>query len=198
MNRNARISCLVLLPLALWVGCSGGSPGKESAKSAPPLDKIQGKAQVLIENGGATEAALNAGGGNSYYLWEGVRRYRLFLKTPVEIEHGKQYVAEGVYAQKAIDDIGDPDQGKNGYPLPESCDKVVRRAWRNLSFDTIDSTSSLVRARVKRYPARPLFLVTRIRPATAEERAPPAKAPRPLPPRTCPKSRSRPINSALC
>jgi hypothetical protein len=44
------------------------------------------------------------------YLWEGTHRYRLFLRTAVEVVHGSEYTAEGVYAQKAIDEIGDPDQ----------------------------------------------------------------------------------------
>ena len=122
-----------------------------------------------MESGaGAADAALNAGG-PSVYLWEGTRRYRLFLRTPVEIVHGNEYIAEGVYAQKAIDEIGDPDQGKNGYPLESSCERVVRMAWSGLAFDEIDADASLLRARVKRYPARPVFLVTRIRPATAAE-----------------------------
>ena len=38
-----------------------------------------------------------------------------------------------------------------------------------LSFDLIDAQTSLLRATVKRYPARPVFLVTRIRPATSAE-----------------------------
>jgi hypothetical protein len=121
-----------------------------------------------VESSGTTDAALNAGG-PSVYLSEGMHRYRLFLKTPVEVTDGSEYIAEGVLAQKAIDEIGDPDQGKNGYPLESSCRHVVTRAWPNLSFDTIDAYVSLVRARVKRYPARPLFLVTRIQPATSGE-----------------------------
>jgi len=167
MNRNARVFGFLALTLVLLLvalaGCSSSQSSKEAAKSAIPLDKIQGKAQVLVESTGATDAALNAGG-SSVYIWEGLQRYRLYLKKPVEIVHGKQYMAEGVWAQKAIDEIGDPDQGKNGYPLEASCERVVRRAWTNLSFDEVDPTVSLVRARVKRYPARPLFLVTRIQP----------------------------------
>jgi len=158
MNHNARIFCFLALTLAALAGCSSEPPAK---KASIALDRIQGKAQILKESGGATDAALNAGG-DSVYLWEGIRRYRLFLRTPVDVVHGKEYIAEGIYAQKAIDEIGDPDQGKNGYPLQSSCEHVVRMAWNNLSLDTIDPTASLVRARVKRYPARPLFLVTRI------------------------------------
>jgi hypothetical protein len=173
MNRNARIFCFLVClvgTLATLGGCSSQPPAKESAKAAKPADKIQGKAQVLVDPSGATDAALNAGG-PSVYLWEGLHRYRLFLRTPVDVTHGLQYVAEGIYAQKAIDEIGDPDQGKNGYPLPSSCERVVRMAWSNLSFDAIDADASLVCAMVKRYPARPLFLVRRIEPAPSEEGA---------------------------
>jgi hypothetical protein len=168
MNRNARFFCFLALALAASGGCSS-QPGANESKKAVPLDKIQGKAQVLVESGGgAADAALNAGG-SSVYLWEGMHRYRLFLKTAVDVIHGNQYVAEGVYAQKAIDDIGDPDQGKNGYPLQASCEKVVRMAWGGEAFDAFDADVSLVSNTVKRYPARALFLVTRLRPATAEE-----------------------------
>src|ERR1019366_1284966 len=165
MIRNARIFCFLVLTLAALIGCSSKPSAQDSKKAETALDKIQGKAQVLTESGGASDAALNAGG-PSVYLWVGARRYRLFLRTPVEVVHGDQYVAEGIYAQKAIDEIGDPDQGKNGYPLQTSCERVVRMAWTGLAFDALDADTSLVYARVKRYPARPVFLVTRIRPAT--------------------------------
>jgi hypothetical protein len=81
----------------------------------------------------------------------------------------EQYVAEGVDAQKAVDEIGDPVQANNSYPLEASCQRIVARAWKNLPFDDNVATVSLVRARLKRYPARPLFLMTRLRQATAEE-----------------------------
>jgi len=100
---------------------------------------------------------------------EGVRRYRLFLKSPVQVVAGNEYIAEGVYAQKAIDEIGDPDQGKNGYPLQASCDRVVKMAWWGLAFDVTDAHSAVLRATVKRYPARPLFLVTRLTPVAPKE-----------------------------
>ena len=167
MNYNGRIFCFLVLTLAALCGCSSGPSAKDAKKGAVPLDRVQGRAQVVQDSGGATDATLNAGGPN-VFLWEGTRRYRLFLRTPVEVVHGKQYVAEGINAQKAIDDIGDPDQGKNGYPLETSCNRVVRMAW-SLSFDAIDSTASLVRSTVKRFPARPLFLVKTLRPATPEE-----------------------------
>jgi hypothetical protein len=122
----------------------------------------------MEETSGATDAALNAGG-PSVYIREGDHRYRLFLRTAADVVDGNEYVAEGVYAQKAIDDIGDPDQGKNGYPLQSSCERVVRMAWSDLSFDAFDADVSLLCAKVKRYPARPVFLVTRIRPVTSQE-----------------------------
>ena len=168
MNRNARIFCFLILTLAALIGCSSKPSAQDSKKAETALDKIQGKAQVLTESGGASDAALNAGG-PSVYLWVGARRYRLFLRTPVEVVHGDQYVAEGIYAQKAIDEIGDPDQGKNGYPLQTSCERVVTTAWKGLPFDAIDSQAAVLRAIVKRYPARAVFLVAQIRPATATE-----------------------------
>ena len=167
MNRTGQIFCLTVLALGVLAGCSSKT-ADEAKKAETPLDKIQGKAQVLTEMGGASDAALNQGG-SSLYLWEGTRRYRLFMRTAVELVHGNQYVAEGVYAQKAIDELGDPDQGRNGYPLQASCERVVKAAWSNLAFDAVDVQASLLRARVLRYPARPVFLVTRIRPATEEE-----------------------------
>src|ERR1017187_3226318 len=167
MNRNARIFCFLVLTLAALGGCSSEPPAKESKKTGTAPDRIQGKAQVLVESDGATDAALNAGG-PSVYLWEGAHRYRLFLRTAVEVVHGSEYIAEGVYAQKAIDEIGDPDQVKNGYPLQSSCERVVRMAWSGLAFDALDADASVLRSRVKRYPARSVFLVTRIRPVTPE------------------------------
>jgi len=163
MNRSARIFCFLVLTLAALAGCSSQPSGNESKKAETAPDRIQGKAQVLVEvGGGASDAALNAGG-PSVYLWEGAKRYRLFLRTAVEVVHGNEYIAEGVYAQKAIDEIGDPDQGKNGYPLQSSCERVVRMAWSGQAFDAVDAQAAVLRATVKRYPARPVFLVTRIR-----------------------------------
>jgi hypothetical protein len=168
MNHHARIFCFLVLTLAALAGCSS-QPAKESKKAGTAPDRIQGKAQVMVEASGASDAALNAGG-PSVYIREGDHRYRLFLRTAVEVVDRKEYVAEGVYAQKAIDDIGDPDQGKNGYPLQSSCERVVKMAWSNLlSFDAFDADTSLLCARVKRYPARPIFLVMRIRPATSAD-----------------------------
>jgi len=168
MNRNACIVSFLVLIASILGGCSSKPSADASKKAEAQLQKIQGKAQVLIEEGGASDAALNAGG-PSVYLWEGTHRYHLFLRTPVEVVHGSVYVAEGVYAQKAIDELGDPDQGRNGYPLQASCERVVTMAWSGLAFDSIDAQAQVLRARVKRYPARPIFLVTRIRLATDAE-----------------------------
>jgi hypothetical protein len=173
MNRSARIFCFLVLTLAAMVGCSSQPPAKK-AETAP--DRIQGKAQVLVEvGGGASDAALNAGG-PSVYLWEGTKRYRLFLRTATEVVQGREYIAEGVYAQKAIDEIGDPDQGKNGYPLQSSCERVVNMAWSGLAFDVSDGHVSVLRTRVQRYPARPVFLVTRITLVPSDASAEPKKA----------------------
>ena len=167
MNRSARIFCFLVFTLAALGGCSSGPPESKKAAAAP--DRILGKAQVLEDSdGGATEAALNAGG-PSVYLWEGMHRYRLFLRKPADVIHGNEYVAEGINAQKTIDEIGDPDQGKNGYPLQSSCESVVRKVWSGLPFDEFDADVSLLRAVIKRHPARAVFLVTGIRAATDAE-----------------------------
>ena len=167
MSRNAFLFCLLVLTLAGLGGCSGKPAAEESKKAGAAPDKIQGKAQVL-EASTSADAALNAGG-PSVYLWDAERRYRLFVRKAVQVGHGKEYIAEGVYAQKAIDEIGDPDQGKNGYPLPSSCERVVKMAWGSLAFDAVEAKAAVLRATVKRHPARAVFLVTRIRPVTAAE-----------------------------
>jgi hypothetical protein len=105
-----------------------------------------------------------------------MHRYRLFFNKAVQVDPGKEYIAEGVYAQKAIDGIGDPDQGKNGYPLEASCDRVVKMVWAGLSFDANDSFVSTLRTRVRRYPARPVFLVKTLTPVTTKEGSADAKA----------------------
>jgi len=167
MSRNAYIFCFLVLTLAGLGGCSSKPAAKESKKAGAAPDKIQGKAQVLAPST-STDAALNAGG-PSVYLWDGVRRYRLFVRTAVQVDHGKEYIAEGVCAQKAIDEIGDPDQGKNGYPLQSSCERVIRMAWSGLGFYEATEHGSVLRQLVKRYPARPVFLVTRLLPVTSKE-----------------------------
>jgi hypothetical protein len=168
MNCNTRIFGFLVLTLAALGGCSSQPAAKDSKKAAPP-DRILGKAQILEESG-ATDAALNAGG-PSVYIWVGLHRYRLYLRKPADVVQGSEYVVEGFNAQKAIDEIGDPDQGKNGYPLQASCESVVRKAWGALAFDEFDADVSLLRAVIKRHPARQVFLVNSIRLATAEESA---------------------------
>lgn len=166
MSRNTNVFCFLVFTLAGLAGCSSGPSAKESKPAAAP-DKIQGKAQLLLNETTSLDAAMNAGG-PSVYLVDGLNRYRLFFNKPFQVEAEKEYVAEGVYAQKAIDAMGDPDQGKNGYPLQSSCDRIVRMAWPGLAFDVTDSDVNTLRAKVKRYPARPVFLVTRIEPVTAD------------------------------
>jgi hypothetical protein len=164
MTCNMYVSCFLVLAVAGLAGCSSKPPVKQAA--APP-DKIQGKAQVVLAETNALDTSLNAGG-PSVYLVDGLNRYRLFFNKATQVDPGKEYMAEGVYAQKAIDAIGDPDQGKNGYPLESSCDSVVRMAWPGQAFDgTTDSYSTSLRAKVRRYPARPVFLVTKIQPVTS-------------------------------
>jgi hypothetical protein len=158
MARTTYVFGFLVLVLAGLAGCSGKPPAQQA--TAPP-DKIQGKAQVDVGETSALDASLNAGG-PSVYLVDGLSRYRLFFNKAFQVEPGKEYVAEGVYAQKAIDAMGDPDQGKNGYPLASSCNSVVGMAWPGLSFDLADSYSTSLRNKVKRFPARPVFLVTGI------------------------------------
>src|SRR5580698_2203788 len=110
MTCNTSVSCFLVLALGL-AGCSSEPTAKQAA---PPRDKIQGKALVALNESTALDAAMNAGG-PSVYLVDGLKRYRLFFNKAVEVKPGAEYIAEGVYAQKAIDAIGDPDQGKKGY-----------------------------------------------------------------------------------
>ena len=170
MKRHACFFSFLAFALAGFSGCSSTSSDKASKKADTAIQKIQGKAQVLIEDGGAGDAALNAGG-SSVYIWEGTHRYRLFLRKPADVVHGSVYVVEGIHAQKVIDDLGDPDEGKNGYPLAASCTRAITMAWKDLPFDAIDAQAQVLRARVKRYPARSVFLVTRISPAPPADTA---------------------------
>ncbi len=162
MNLKSCLFCFLILSLAGLGGCSSAPSGQQSTKSSAARDKIQGKAQINLDETTSSDAALNAGG-PSVYLIDGLRHYRLFFNkpSPVEVEAGKEYIAEGIDAQKAIDDIGDPDKGKDGYPLQSSCRHVVTTAWPGLAFDVTDGHISVLYARVKRYPARHVFLVTR-------------------------------------
>jgi len=165
MTRDTYVFCFLVLPLAGLAGCSSAPATKQAA---PAPDKIQGKAQVVLTEATQLDASLN-GGGPSVYLVDGLNRYRLFFNKASEVKPGQEYIAEGVYAQKAIDAIGDPDQGKKGYPLASSCDSVVRTAWPALAFDVVDSYSNSLRAKVQRFPARPVFLVTGIQPVAAKQ-----------------------------
>lgn len=167
MTRSSYVSCFLALALGALAGCSS----EPVAKQAPtPLDKIQGKSLIALNEATAQDAAMNAGG-STVYLIDGLNRYRLFFNKPYDVQPGKEYVAEGIYAQKAIDAIGDPAQGKSGYPLEASCGRVVRMAWPGLAFDVTDSYSSTLRAKVNRFPARPVFLVTKIQLATGGDAA---------------------------
>ena len=168
MTRKTYVSGFLVLALAALSACSSAPSDKASKPAAAP-DKIQGKAQVLLNETTAQDAALNAGG-PSVYLVDGMNRYRLFFNTATPVDPGKEYIAEGVDAQKAIDAMGDPDQGKNGYPLAASCDAVVRTAWPGLPFDVTDSHSASLRAKVKRLPARHVFLVSRIQPVASADK----------------------------
>jgi hypothetical protein len=162
MTRDTYAFGLLVLTLSGLAACSSAPSTKASKQTTVP-DKIHGKSQINLGETTALDTALNAGG-PSVYLIDGLNRYRLFFNKPAQVEATKEYVAEGVYAQKAIDAIGDPDQGKNGYPLGSSCDSVVRTAWPGLSFDMTDSYSTSLCAKVKRFPARGVFLVTSIHP----------------------------------
>src|SRR5579864_2827715 len=163
MTCSTYVSSLLVLTVAGLAGCSSEPSAKTSKQTTAP-DKIRGKAQILLTETTAADAAMNAGG-PSVYLVDGLTRYRLFFNNKAfPVEAGHEYVAEGVIAQKAIDAIGDPDQGKNGYPLEASCGRVVRTAWPGLAFDMTDSYSNSLRAKVRRFPARAVFLVTKIQP----------------------------------
>ncbi len=158
MTRSAYVFSFLVVTLAGLTGCSSEPSAQPAAAAA---DKIQGRAQIALNETTALDGALNAGG-PSVYLVDGLKRYRLFFNKAIQVEPAKEYVAEGVYAQKAIDELGDPAQGKNGYPLESSCARVVRTAWPGLAIDVTDSYTNSLRAKVKRYPARPVFLVTRM------------------------------------
>jgi hypothetical protein len=159
MTRTTYVSCCLVCALSGLIGCSSAPP----KQAAPAPDKIQGKAQVVLSETTQLDASMN-GGGPSVYLIDGLNRYRLFFDKASPVDAGKEYVAEGVHAQKFIDAVGDPNQGKNGYPLGSSCDSVVRTAWPALAFDVVDSYSNSLCTKVKRFPARRVFLVTSIHP----------------------------------
>jgi hypothetical protein len=161
MDRKGSLCFLVISLFALGA-CSSDQSANQAKKAAVPLDKIQGKAQVLEEQGGSADGALNAGGASSVYIWVGVQRYRLFLRKAADIVQGNYYVVEGLNAQKIIDDIGDPDNGKHGYPLAASCDTVIGKIWGGIAMDDAQLDSTALRTVIQRHPARPVFLVAKI------------------------------------
>jgi len=169
MQRTAYLLFFLVLTLIVFGGCSSAPSSKEPAKAAAPPDKIQGKAQIALNETSSDDAAMNAGG-PTVYLVNGMHRYRLFFNKPFQVDASKEYIAEGVNAQKAIDEMGDPDQGKNGYPLDASVGRVVRTAWPGLAFDATDGLVATLRSRIKRYPARPVFLVMALTPVTTPDK----------------------------
>ena len=189
MSRSFVVA-VVVAGLAGLAGCSSKPAGSETATTKVPIEKIQGKVQIQLQPS-PSEAGLNSGG-PSVFLWEGVRRNRLFFKTPTEVTHGGQYVAEGVLAQRVIDEIGDPDHGKNGYPLEASCARVVKMVWPGESFDLTDAQASSLRSAIKRYPGA--AGVSRDQDHAGRKAAPPARRKRK---KECRKSRCRPTNRKL-
>jgi hypothetical protein len=166
MNRKPCLPWLFVLAVAGLSGCGGDKKAATGKTAAPAPHQITGKLEANSATTGA-DSALNAGG-DSLFIRNGVKRYRLFVKTPVEATPGLVYTVEGVEAQKAIEEIGDPDKGKKGYPLASSCQRVIRMAWGSQSMDLADGQASVLRAQVNRYPARTIFLVTKLTPAPDE------------------------------
>jgi hypothetical protein len=149
-------------------GCSGKPPAAESKNAGPAVETIQGQVRSFVDLTPAGDGDLNSGG-PSLKLWQGKHLYRLFMRRKTEVIADSYYVAEGINAQKAIDEIGDPDQGAKGYPLLAVCERVVKTAWPGMAFDEVDVKAAVLKARVSRYPARTVFLVTKIRLATPAE-----------------------------
>src|SRR5881394_2034687 len=106
MNRKPCLPWFLVLAVAGLVGCAGEKSAKDAKPTAAVMHQVKGKLQVASASTGS-DAALNAGG-DSLYIRDGVRRYRLFLKSRMEVTPNTEYAAEGIYAQKAIDEIGDP------------------------------------------------------------------------------------------
>jgi hypothetical protein len=167
MNRNARIFSCLSLALALLGGCSNKPPASEGKKPATPLQKVQGKVRLVPDPTGSGDSVLN-GGGPAVFLWEGKHSYRLFSRKSAAVVDEGEYIVEGVNAQKVIDEIGDPAQGKGGYPLLSSCERVVKMAWSGMSFEENDVKAGALRRRVGRYPARPVILVVRLQPVAKD------------------------------
>ena len=57
MISKVRVYCFLALTVAALSGCSSGPPANES-KKATPLDKIQGKAQIMAGSNGAADSRL--------------------------------------------------------------------------------------------------------------------------------------------
>lgn len=172
MKRKAHIvGCsVVLTALAALTGCSSKPPADEAKKAPPAKYKVEGKLRILQLSGSVSDSALNGGAG-SVFVWEGMRQYRLFSRRTANVIDGERYIVEGIHAQKMIDELGDPAQGKGGYPLLASCERVVKTAWPGMSFEEVDVKASALRARVSRYPARPIILVTKIQSVPKKEGA---------------------------
>ena len=95
MTRSAYSFCLVAMTFGL-AGCSSEPAPKQAAA---PVDKIQGKALVALNETTSLDGAMNAGGPSVYLIIDGLTRYRLFFDKAFEVEGGKEYVAEGIYAR---------------------------------------------------------------------------------------------------
>ena len=99
-----RFCPVAMMIAAMILGLAGCSSEPAAKQAAPPPDKIQGKALVALNETTSLDGAFNAGG-PSVYLIDGLHRYRLFFNKAYEVQPGKEYTAEGVYAQKAIDAV---------------------------------------------------------------------------------------------
>ena len=87
MTRNTYVFSFLVLTLAGLAACSS-EPNAKASKAATAPDKIQGKAQILLDESTASDAAMNAGG-PSVYLVDGLNRYRLFFNKAFQVEAGK-------------------------------------------------------------------------------------------------------------
>ncbi|MGC4048785.1 MAG: hypothetical protein QM757_04600 [Paludibaculum sp.] len=172
MDRKAHIICfsIALSTFAALSGCSSKPAEGEAKKAAPAPHKVQGKLRTMDLATSASDSALN-GGGPSVFIWEGIQQYRLFSRRTANVVDGEEYMVEGIHAQKMIDEIGDPNGGKGGYPLLSSCERVVKTAWPGMSFEEVDVKASALRGRISRYPARPIILVTKIQSVPAKKDA---------------------------
>jgi hypothetical protein len=163
MNQNTRSFSFLVLALAVLGGCSSEPSASDAKKKETPLLRVQGKVRTVPDMSGSGDGSLNAGG-PALNLWKGKRLYRLFSRRGLELVDDTEYVVEGVLAQKVIEEIGDPANGKQGYPLLSSCQRVVKMAWGSLSFEEVDLKAGILRARVGRYPARNVLLIVKIQP----------------------------------